>query len=157
MNQPIIIQVIIIQEQYEEMKEDLEDLVRNLPDVINIVDLAPYPALNPIPLDNRSRKIRRNVNIKSTIHLTNRLIRNIDLQDWSKYLLRCMRYLSRNGRNFTRMQLENYMVLDRSITRHYRGTYGLDSPDNIRRYWTYVRGNDSRLKIPNFNKYWIEV
>lgn len=81
-------------------------------------------------------------------------INELNIQNASKFLLRCMRDVPKNNNTFTYETLLNFMMENSKNINYYTGSSTLRH-NNIRLYWYYSTSSRHSASIPNFNNYYI--
>tara|TARA_B110001450_G_C17652724_1_gene493967 strand:+ start:884 stop:1186 length:303 start_codon:yes stop_codon:yes gene_type:complete len=90
-------------------------------------------------------------NQKINIKFTLEEVDIMDIQEASKFLLRCMYKLSEDNDFFLYNALLKFMKTHYKNSKYYKGK-GIRSVDNINHYWRYSKSETHSARIPNFHK-----
>ena len=81
-------------------------------------------------------------------------INELNIQNASKFLLRCMRDVPKINNTFTYRILLNFMMENSNNVNYYTGSSTLKH-NNIKNNWTYSKSSVHSARVPNFNNYYI--
>tara|TARA_B100000767_G_C19432134_1_gene396390 strand:+ start:304 stop:606 length:303 start_codon:yes stop_codon:yes gene_type:complete len=87
------------------------------------------------------QKIKINVSLED--------IEELNIQEASKFLLRCMYKLCENKDYIVYKDLLEFMKNNYTNYSYYKGN-GINSVKNINNYWYYINSNTHSARIPNF-------
>ena len=96
-----------------------------------------------------------NQHIKITPQLEEINIDEIEAQEASKFMLRCMKGIPKNSNDtFTYGNLINFMRDNMNNSDYYKGKNGLKSKNNIWMYWRYAHSTQHSAQIPDIKSYY---
>ena len=82
-------------------------------------------------------------------------IDDIEAQEASKFMLRCMKGIPKDHDDkFTYENLINFMRDNMNNSDYYKGKYGLKSKSNIWMYWRYAHSEQHSAQIPDNRNYY---
>ena len=97
-------------------------------------------------------------NKKQLIELTSTFndlnINELNIQNASKFLLRCMRDVPKINNKFKYNTLLNFMMDNSNNDNYYTGSSKLKH-NNIKKYWSYSKSSLHSSRVYNFNNYYI--
>ena len=96
-----------------------------------------------------------NQHIKITPQLEEINIDDIEAQEASKFMLRCMKGIPKDSNDsFTYGNLINFMKDNMNNSDYYKGKYGLKSKSNLWMYWRYAHSTQHSAQIPDIKSYY---